>query len=251
MIIVGLTGGIGHGKTTVAEYLAANTGQHRHWEAADIVTEVANTLRREHPMHPEPDNLAGINSWLTDLADIIATCTHTPADFTQLSLTPDRVKARPENYRKLFEYLRAMQAQPHLQTVEITPDTKRTFRPLLQWLGGYLVKTVNEGIWFDELVRRLRVSATAGLELATVGGVRFPADAERLRNAGGLIIEIKRPAVEDIDTKDITERERSKINVDSRLVNDGTLDQLRRCAAQLYQDIKDRSLKPEYIASTF
>lgn len=249
MIIVGISGGIGHGKSTVARYLAANARTSRHWEAGDLVTEVANALRHERPDHPSPDTIAGINAWLTNLADITTALMHVPADFAQLALTEEQLHAHPENYSKLFEYLADMQARPQLQTEEITADSKQTFRPLLQWLGGYLVKTVDEGIWFNELVRRIRQNAASGLELATVGGVRFPGDAARLRHAGAFVFEVRRPGAEEADAQDITERERRNILVDACVVNDGTLEQLKRCATLVYRDLQRRSLQPSYKAS--
>ncbi|HSX36647.1 MAG TPA: hypothetical protein VLG13_00795 [Patescibacteria group bacterium] len=252
MIIIGLTGGIGHGKTTFAAYLAAFAdSSHEHWESSSIVIEVANALRHESPAHPEPGNIAGINAWLAPLADIIATCTHTQADFTQVALTPQRIKSQPVNFAKLFEYLEQMQASPGLQTVEIVPKNKGEFRSLLQWLGGYLVKTVGSGIWYDEIVRRIHLSAANGLKLATVGGVRFPGDAERLRNAGGFIIEIRRPHLADVDSQDLTERERNLIESDAIVLNDGTLEELRRCARTVFNDLKTRSLAKTYSAKSF
>lgn len=251
MIIVGLTGGIGHGKTTFAEYLSKYAKKHRHWETWELVAEVATALRNEKPKHPSPGNMAAINTWLTDLADIVATVVHVPADFTQLALTPERVKQNPENYAKLYEYLEEMQLNPDLQTAEITADNKAVFRPLLQWLGGYLVLKVDDGIWYDEIVRRLHQYDQAGLDLVTVGGVRFPSDAERLRNAGGVIMEIKRPAMADQDKHDLTERKRNLIKPDSLIVNDGSLHQLEKCAALVLGDASARRLKSSYHASDF
>ena len=251
MIIVGLTGGIGHGKTTLAEYLAKHAKKHRHWETWQVVGEVAATLRHEKPDHPKPDNLEAINAWLAELPDIITTVTHTPADFTQLALTPERLNEHPEHYEKLLEYLRLMSAKPELQIIEITAENKGRFRAILQWLGGFLVEKVDPGIWYDEIVRRIHQSEAEGLELATVGGVRYPTDAERLRNANGFILEIKRPDVAEQDLHDLTERERRLISPDSTVINDASLKQLDACATALYKDLTERSLKPSYKASEF
>lgn len=250
MIIVGLTGGIGHGKTTLAEYLAKCARQHQHWETSDLIIEVANTLRYENSSHPPVDNIAAINSWLAPLAAIVMACVHCHMDFTQLALTEERLKASPELYAKLFEYLQLMQDQPELQTVEITTDNKRLFRSLLQWLGGFLAKTVSAGIWFDELVRRINMPGSNGVMLVTVGGVRFPDDAERLRNAGGFIIAIERPGQTAIDIQDVTERERELIKPDSQVINNGTLKDLQHSAERLYADLKTRNLQTSYRAVT-
>jgi hypothetical protein len=251
MVIVGLTGGIGYGKTTFAALLANNAKFHRHWESWEVIAEVANALRHENSVHPTPDNIAGINAWLAPLADIIATCAHCPADFTQFALNPKRLKADPLHFAKLFEYLTLMQAKPELQTGDITDVNRQQFRSLLQWLGGYLVKTVNEGIWYDEIIRRIHLAESTDLELATVGGVRFPGDAERLRNARAYIIEIRRPGMEEADKQDLTERERKLITTDSTVINDGTLEHLAHCAKQVYDDLQGRTLAKQYSASDF
>ena len=251
MVIVGLTGGIQHGKTTFAGLLAKNARVHQHWESWEVVAEVANALRHENPIHPAPDNIAGINAWLAPLPDIIATCVHCPADYTQFALTPERLQAEPLHFAKLFEYLELMQAQPQLQSGDITDTTRQQFRSLLQWLGGYLVKTVNDGIWYDEIIRRIHLAESTDLELATVGGVRFPGDAERLRNARGFIIEIQRPGMREADKQDLTERERKLITADSCIINDGDLGQLAGCAQKVYDDLQQRTLAKQYTASAF
>jgi hypothetical protein len=251
VVIVGLTGGIGHGKTTFSDYLAKQAKKHYHWESWEVVAEVANTLRHENPDHPRPNNIAGINAWLAPLADLINTCVHCQADFTQIALTPKKLKEHPLHYAKLFEYLEFMRSKPELQTVEITNENRQQLRSILQWLGGYLVKTVDDGIWYDEIVRRIHQAEAQDLELATVGGVRFPGDAERLRNAGGYIIEIQRPGLEEKDKQDLTERERGLIQPDVTVINDGTLAQLQLCADKVYNDLKLRQLSAAYTASSF
>lgn len=251
MVIVGVTGGIGHGKTTFSDYLARQAKKHHHWESWEVVAEVANTLRHENPDHPAPNNIAGINAWLAPLAEVITTCAHCQADFTQIALTPEKLKGNPLHFAKLFEYLEQMQATPELQGIEITNENRQQLRSILQWLGGYLVKTVDEGIWYDEIVRRIHQAESQDLELATVGGVRFPGDAERLRNAKGYIIEIKRPGLEEKDKQDLTERERDLITPDATVINDGTLEQLQQCANKIYADLKLRQLAKNYKASAF
>lgn len=251
MVIVGLTGGIGHGKTTFASLLAENARVHRHWESWEVVAEVANALRHENHGPPAPDNIASINAWLAPLPDIIATCVHCPADYTQFALTKERLASNPLHFAKLFEYLELMQVRPELQAGDITEANRQQFRSLLQWLGGYLVKTVDDGIWYDEVIRRIHLAESSDLQLATVGGVRFPGDAERLRNARGFIIEIQRPGMQEADKQDLTERERKHITADAIVINDGTLEQLASCAATVYDDLQGRSLLKKYKASDF
>lgn len=251
MIIVGITGGIGHGKTSFARFLADCSERHADWETSEVIGEVANGLRQSGRSHPKSADLTGINDWLGALPAVLYAAVHLDVPFEKLSLNKQRLKRTPENYTKLLEYLDLMQARPELTKARINSNNKTLYRPLLQWLGGYLVKTVDEGIWYDEIVRRIRLAQNKGTQLATVSGVRFPGDAERLRNAGGYIVEIKRPSLELKDTSDITERERTLVIADSTVINNGDLRQLANCARECYQDLSFRQLKSSYEATNF
>ncbi|MDB5170164.1 MAG: hypothetical protein JWN82_560 [Candidatus Saccharibacteria bacterium] len=245
MIIAGITGGIGHGKTTLADLLADQSKASRHFESWEMVAEVATALKEESPAHPAPDDIAAINEWLYPLPDIVSFHMHTQVTFDDLKLTDQRLQENPEHFAKLFEYLSAVQVNPTLAQTPLTIDTKELFRPLLQWLGGYLVEKAG-GLWYDEMLRRIKRLETAGVELVTVGGVRFPSDAESIRNAQGVILQIKRPDKADRDSGDLTERERNLIVPDSIIVNDGSLDQLATCAKLVYRDLRLRQLQPIY-----
>ncbi len=249
MIIVGLTGGIGHGKTTFANLLAKQSKSAMHFESWELIAEVGLALRREHQVHPAADDINGINEWLYALPEIIAGHVHARLDFTDVQLTQDRLRANPEHFAKLIEYLELIAAQPELADCDITDDNKDTFRPLLQWLGGYLVVQVGAGVWYDEIVRRIAHLRNSGFELVSIGGLRYPADAERIRNAGGMIIQIDRPTLPEQDRNDLTERERSDIIADAVITNNASLDQLSDCAVTVYSDLCLRQLRPSYTAA--
>ena len=236
MIIVGITGGIGHGKTTFASYLADNSDKHVHLESSDLIIEIANSLRAANPVHPEPGNYAAISHWLEALPAILAVKVHASSQTRQFQVTAAAVRATPENYAKLLEYLELMQLHPERQRVFIDATNKPEFRSLLQWLGGYLVKTIDAGIWFDEIVQRILVRED--IHIATIGGLRFPAEAAIVQRAGGLIIRITRPDRDEPDKQDITERERDLIQADIIIVNNGSLDELHLLARQLYSDLQ-------------
>lgn len=242
MIIVGLTGSIGSGKTTFADFLATQFKQAGHWESWQLVAEVANALRAcgEHPV---PDNKLAINEWLRPLPSIIERICHKRVSFDEIKLSEDARPSSPE-YSKLFQYLELMSARPDLRTGVIAESRKEELRSILQWLGGYLAATCGGDIWYAELIRRIK--ADSRLELATIGGVRFLADAACMKQAGGVIVGIVRPGWEARDKADPTERERSRIAVDTTVYNDGNLEQLARCASLLAADLSSRQLVAEY-----
>ncbi|MDB5169326.1 MAG: hypothetical protein JWO41_682 [Candidatus Saccharibacteria bacterium] len=249
MIITGITGAIGHGKTTLAQALVTASGQGENFESSDIILEVANALRALPIDHPAPTDLEAINEWLAFLPPILHDITHVNVPESAFVLTKQKLAKDTALYEKLFEYLAFMAHCPNFTRAAITVENKHRYRALLQWLGGYCVLKVHPTIWFDELVRR--VQATKGLNLTTIGGVRFPSDAESLRSVDGVIIAVQRPLHGSADSADITERERSQIIPDITVINDGTIEQLQRLASTLYADLVSATPRPTYIASSF
>ncbi|HVX48249.1 MAG TPA: hypothetical protein VHA05_02740 [Candidatus Saccharimonadales bacterium] len=247
MIIVGLTGSIGSGKTTFADFLSAQADSSGHWESWQLVAEVAAGLRRNTVSHPSPDDPADINRWLEPLPEIVERVCRKKVSFDKLKVTEARLRKNPELYDKLLEYLGDMQAEPSLQGLEITETNKESLRSILQWLGGYLAKKCGGDIWYAEIIRRIR--SKSDLELATIGGVRFPDDAKCVTGAGGVIVEIVRPGVKERDKNDLTERERKLIHRDCVVYNDGSLEDLAACAKSVVADLKNGVLAPEYHAS--
>lgn len=247
MIIVGVTGGIGSGKTTFAEFLATNTQKTKHFESWLVIAEVANAWRSAAPIHPDPQDFRAINDWLRPLSSIVTSVCNKPVEFDQLELTPERLKNAPDSYAKLLEYLELMLKCPELQKGQITQDSKETYRSLLQWLGGYFEKNVAAGTWYDEIVRRIQ--QTRDVDLATVGGVRFLGDARRIARAGGKIICIDRPDISLQDANEITEREQKLIVPDATVINDAGLPELGSVAAKIWKDLQKNQLVTEYITS--
>lgn len=247
MYIVGLTGKIDSGKTTFGSYLATYAGRSAHWESWQLIAEIANGLRAQDLPSPSFEDLEAVNQWLAPLPDLVKTATTRLVPFDEIQLTTEKIAAAPENYSKLQEYLTQMQAQPELQHGDITEETKETFRSLLQWLGGYLIVLDDEGIWYDELLRRIKAKE-GELDLATLGGVRFPGEAERIRNANGVVVRLERPSIEARDAYDLTEREGAMIPSDTTVVNDGTLEDLQLVAQTLWQDLAAGQLSANYLA---
>lgn len=249
MILLGLTGAIEHGKTSLAQFLTESAIRSVHLESSDLIIEVADALRAGPVAHPKADDLAGINAWLAQLPKILKKHTHCNAPDDVFLITKKQLTAKLDAYQKLFEYFGLTDDWPALATGPIAGEVKQHVRPLLQWLGGYCVKNVSDIIWFDELIRR--VESSNDLELAVIGGVRFASDAGCIKTSEGHIICIVRPDTGAKDIGDLTERERSSIKADILVTNDGSLKQLEALAHKVYEDLLVGRVKGKYAASNF
>ncbi len=247
MIIVGLSGEIGSGKTTLADFLAAQSLQAGHWESWQVIAEVADRLRTSGMPYPTAEDLDLINAWLQPLPKAVKEVAHRDIPYGTLHLTAERASENPEHYEKLFTHLHQVVSQPKLAHGEITAENKEAFRPLLQWLGGYLIEKSDEGLWYDEILRR--IARQPSLELATIGGVRFPGEARRIKAAHGWVVRIVRPDQARRDATDLTERKNEQIPVDCTVINNGTLLQLQACAKQLFKDLEKGHPEPNYTAA--
>lgn len=107
---------------------------------------------------------------------------------------------------------------------------------------------IDGAMWFKELVRRIYLAEKEGCQLVIVGGIRYPIDAETLRQTGAIIIEIVRPMLAEVDIDDPTERERHDIKIDSRVINNGTLSDLDQTAVHLLANINNQEFKQIYLA---
>jgi len=112
VILIALSGGIGHGKTTFAKYLALGSQSSHHWESSDLIIDIANALRSNNKPTPKPDDIAGINAWLRQLPAILKSEVHQVTNWQQLELSPRRLAETPENYTMLFTYLELMTQRP-------------------------------------------------------------------------------------------------------------------------------------------
>jgi hypothetical protein len=237
MIIIGITGAIHHGKTSFGEDLQSLVSYATHYETSQLIMNLVDEWLDTNSSLPAVNDLSAINDWLKSLVPIIKRDLEVSCELEQIALKSEAVKAHPEEYEKLMVFLEH-------------PDNtdKETVRPLLQWLGGYLVKKVDEGIWYNQIVREIQKDHDNEVIMSTVGGLRFPGDGEILRAAGGVIVGIERPGEEEPDLADPTERERQDIKLDTIVSNDGDLTDLQNCARVVYQDILDGKLLPRYSA---
>lgn len=249
MVLLGITGPIGHGKTTIAGFMAQQELTSQQIESSEIIAEVADRLNKYFVWDsPSELNLASVNNWLAHLPQILLSVAKSKVDASILHLAEQELTKHPEEYRKLLEYIHTARNKPVITQQHITAKNKGVYRPLLQWLGGYLVEHADKGIWYNEIIRRARLASKQGCKLYVVGGVRFPSDADIIRSAGGYIIQIQRPNRVEGDSTDPTERERSKIRPDAAVVNNGSLDELLVVSTQVYADFFGDRLKTQYVA---
>ena len=245
MILVGITGAIGHGKSTLADMLIQADPVAVHLESFYIIAEVVDGLHDATVTVPTPD-VAALNQWLKPLPDILQRVTGQKYSFKQIKLDPEHITDHPVLYEKLFAHIKLLQKRPELIKHHINQENKTTYRPMLQWVGGYLPKKLDPGIWYGELVRRADAAGQQGAKLCVIGGVRYPIDADVIRDAGGKVIKIYRPGMKQAHLSDPTERERDNIQVDSTMINDGSLRDLSKNAEKLLADLRANRLKPRY-----
>lgn len=246
MIIVGITGPIGHGKTTFGNALGEQSQAVCHFESSTVISEVANDMHAQLQTAPNAHDIEALNHWIEFLPAILEKAAHVQTVFEDLKVTEQALHDEPAMFQKLWLHLENLQRQPELFKQEITPQNKNTYRPFLQWLGGYLPQKVDSGLWYKEIVRRMRQAQDDGCEFCIVGGLRYPVDADVLRSVGAKIIEIYRPDLAEEDATDPTERERDAIQPDSTVISNGGIDDLEQTAKRVYQDLLSNQLKPEY-----
>lgn len=246
MIILGMTGPISHGKTTFADALEELEPKTIHLESSLVVARVANAMHAALERVPDPYDIDQLNNWLKHLPTILLDTVHTKATYEQLRLDQASIEQHPVEYQKLIMHVEQLRKDPGLARQAITKDNKETYRPFLQWLGGYLVQNVDSGIWFNEIVRMIYDAESTGVNLCLVGGLRYPNDAAAIRHAGGQIIKVYRPGHLQNDMLDPTERERDNIPVDCTIMSNGTKEDVKACAARILQDIRENRLSTLY-----
>lgn len=249
MLIFGMTGPIGHGKSTFAKAVTRLEPFSVHFESSMVIAEVGNALHSAMRTIPRRDDVETINDWLRPLPAILLETVHAHCNFDQIKLTLEAIDQHPIEYEKLLLHAENLSRNPALAKQQITKENKEAYRPLLQWLGGYLVKHVDEGIWYKEIVRRIRETQTKGYTLCLVGGLRFPSDAAYIRGVGGKIIKVYRPGHLQYDMLDPTERERDNIIPDCTLVSNGTIEDITRLVPVVLADARNDKLEKTYYAT--
>lgn len=250
MIIFGITGAIGHGKSTLAESFEKVEPNSRHFESFTVIAEVIDAWHAQTTKVPNPHDLAQVNNWLTLLPPILSRYVHEDIDTAKLVFTMNDIMANPDHYEKLFVHIQNIQKNPGLLNSPVTALNKEYFRPILQWLGNYMVTKIDPGIWYNEIMRNVQQAKSEGVVLCTIGGVRYPKDAEIVRLGGGSIILIHRPLIRERDMSDPTEWERDRIKPDITILNDAGLAEILLVAQRIYNDVKLGKVQNQYEAIT-
>lgn len=248
MILLGLTGAIGHGKSTFAETLHIQDPGMLHLETNMPIIDIAEALQAQLLAQRIQATPQFVHDWLQALPSAVEDLLHRDAAAEDIVPSIDAVINRPQTYAKLLEYLQLAIAQPEIVGSRISAANKEVYRPLLQWIGGYLIERIDPFIWIAEVIERARDYQAAGGTLAVIGGIRSAADAQVVQQGQGLVILVKRPDVHEPDLADPTERERVNITPDVTVVNNGGVTDLLDVAARLLQDIKDGSHHSTYTA---
>ena len=249
--ILGITGDIGSGKTTFAQLLCDMAPSHATYETSELIAEVAEDFNRalsgEFAFETASSNIELVNQALIWFIESISEKLHRDeVTWNQLAITQHQLVARPELFEKLLSYLTLVKKQTQLLDQRITNENKETYRPLLQWIGGYLVAKVGNTIWYDEIFRRVALHDD-DKDLVVIGGVRYPSDAISIREHDGLVVGLLRSGL-SADRTDVTESSRNDIKPDIIVHNNGTLDELRNAAERLWNDLSVSSPKQNYNA---
>ena len=249
MVLIGIHGAIGHGKTTLADCLQQVEPNSAHLESSTVIAETLDELHWALKEPFEDNPVKFVNNWMQRLPPILKNVVNVDITPAELSFSAEDIKQHPVRFEKLLEHASNLQDKPSLTRHIITPENKSQYRAGLQGLGGYLVAKVSPTIWYDEIARRVETEESKGRALCVVGGLRYPSDEAVIRKAGGIIIEVVRPNMPTRDTDDPTEEARKLIQNDAVVVNDDSIQKLELIAGTLLSDISKDTLQSTYTAS--
>src|SRR5690606_2269956 len=135
--------------------------------------DVVNAWQAVTKRPPNPDDTDSLNDWIKLLPPILKEQVGCECGYDQIKLDPEHMTSNPTEYEKLLAYTRSLKDRPELLKQKITEENKNDYRPILQWIGGYLPKKSDPGLWYKELVARAGQAAKDGKRLCVIGGVRY------------------------------------------------------------------------------
>lgn len=249
--LIGITGAIGAGKTSLAQFFGQLVQNHAVYETNGPIIEVANRfnqlLEAELNFETTDNDVEMANQALIWMPDVISEHLHHETTWTQLALTAKDMRAHPELYEKLLAYLAKIRKDHTIVEQTVTTAAKEQYRELLQWLGGYFVAKISPTIWYDELFRRIDLH-DARRDLVIVNGVRYVSDAAAIREHGGRVVQVVRPG-QPRNHSDVTEAEGSKIEPDIILQNNGSVNELQKITEAIWNDIAAGNPQKTYHAA--
>ncbi len=254
MIVAGLTGGMGQGKSTVGEILRGLAGvdYKADLETSYIISEVANAWMETWPrplaLKPGEQMVELANELISNLPPILERLTSKTPVAAKLLIDASDPQSL-ELHKRLLKYLDQwiLLSEAELAVELPTPiraENKGLHRSLLFWLGGVMIELVSPTIWCDQLDRRIKQLEERGYKLVSVGGIRYPQDAAMIRSNGGMVLKVERPHAHH--GSDVTETAMKDIHPDTVLFNDGTLEQLTAAVERLWQDLQAGKPQAEY-----
>lgn len=252
MHIFGITGPIGHGKSTLANAMMRLETPSMHIESSMIISAVANEWFATFPKELllDPIDYRILNRWMADLSRVLSQQVR-HVEPNQLAITHEQVLSESKYYYKLFMHLNLIRQGVIPLGEAITESNKDKHRTILQWLGGFLVERVDPGIWYEEIENRLKAAKNEGVRLAVVGGIRYPLDAEIIRRNDGIIIKLVRADLPERELADITEEHRKDIKVDTTVISDAKPSGLEELAKAMFSDYINGDLLPQYNSNDF
>ena len=252
MHIFGITGPIGHGKSTLANAIMTLEQPAIHLETSMIISSVANEWLATFPeeLLVDPIDYSLLNQWTSDLARVLSQQIR-PVSPSQVAITHDQVIKESKYYYKLFMHLNLIRQGVIPLGEAINENNKDKHRTILQWLGGFLVERVNPGIWYEEIEKRLKAAEAEGVKLAIVGGIRYPHDAEIIRRNNGVIVKLVRKDLPERELADITEEHRNEITIDTTIISDAKPSALNELVKALWHDYLLGDLLSEYNSNDF
>lgn len=240
-----LNGEMYAGKSTVTQKLEEILPDAVSYETGQVIAEVADEMHAElnYGSSYNLKDMYGVRDWIGCLPGAIKTVTGEKVDRQLLELEVHTDTSR------LREYIQSLAKKPAIAEEKITPENKETYRPFLQWIGGFVAKQISGSFWFDEIIKRSELDAESGAKFSVLNAVRFKAEEDAVRQVGGHIIKVIRSSQRN-ETTELTEKEVSLIDPDTTIYNDASVQKLQLAANEFAFDFMLGVQDKTYHAST-